>query len=476
AKACTALLQKDAAFAGELRQATAHLLVDESQDLNAAQYELVRLLTETATVFVIGDPDQAIYGFRGSRPAWFQRFITEHEPEFHRLATNYRSGANILRAAGAVIAANHEEDTVGAPPCVRPCLPDRHRGLSLLQHIPTTGIIFRHLAPSTKAEAGFIAGQIQQLIGGTSHREIDRIIGNEGGLALSDIAVLYRTSGQAEAPSQAMAERTLPCQLVDTQPFYLHGELKYLSYWCLLAVGRIDAAELLFLLGQEKGIGAKAVAAAEAVLSAHRDTEPLTALVKADLPEVLQKIVIAIHALATRLAEQESVVETVDLLCEEYHLDREHPELLRFREMAASSPALPAFARHLRRHQDSLIYDERAEAVLLATLHAAKGLEFRAVFLVGCEEGLLPLTPRRELSPEDEQEHFAEERRLFFVGMTRAAEVLYLTGAKERMGFSGLEQRRPSRFLSDIPPDLLKNPPTVQRRRKKKTGRQLRLF
>ena len=99
----------------ELRRATAHLLVDEFQDLNAAQYELVRLLAETATVFAIGDPDQAIYGFRGSRPAWFQRFVAEQEPEFHQLTTNYRSGANILRAAGAVIAGNHE--VWGEPLC-----------------------------------------------------------------------------------------------------------------------------------------------------------------------------------------------------------------------------------------------------------------------------------------------------------------------------------------------------------------------
>ncbi|MDU9048858.1 MAG: UvrD-helicase domain-containing protein [Candidatus Electrothrix sp. Rat3] len=479
--ACTALLQNDASFAEELRKATAHLLVDEFQDLNAAQYELVRLLAETATVFAIGDPDQAIYGFRGSRPVWFRRFITEQEPECHQLATNYRSGADILRAAGAVIAANHEEETGGATPCVRPCPPERHRGLTL-QHIPKTGAIFCQLAPTAKAEAAFIAGQIQQLIGGTSHREIDRITGTEGGLALSDIAVLYRTSRQAEAVAQALAERTLPCQLVDMQPFYLHGEIKRLYYGLLLAAERIDAAELLFLLAQEKGVGAKTLAAAESVLSEDKDRQPLAALIcatgaaGADLPKTLQKRINELNKLAVRLSEQESVVETVDLLCEEYHLDREDPELIRFRQMAISSPSLSAFAQHLRRHQDSLIYDERAEAVLLATLHAAKGLEFRAVFMIGCEEGLLPLTLRGELGSEAEQEHIQEERRLFFVGMTRAAEVLYLTGAEERLGFAGLEQRMPSRFLNEIPPELLQNSLTVQKQRKKSAGKQLSLF
>ncbi|WPD20953.1 MAG: UvrD-helicase domain-containing protein [Candidatus Electrothrix scaldis] len=494
--ACTALLHTDAGFTEELRQATAHLLVDEFQDLNAAQYELVRLLADTATVFAIGDPDQAIYGFRGSRPAWFHRFIAEQEPEFHQLTTNYRSGANILRAAVAVIAGNHEEDTVGATPCIRPCPPDRHRGLSLLQHILTTGIIFRALAPNARAEASYIAGQVQQLLGGTSHREIDRLIdgpGTGGSLALSDIAVLYRTSAQAGVIAQALAERGIPCQVVDMQPFYLRGELKPIAYWCLLAGGRIDAAELLFLLGQEKGIGARGLAAAETVLSEHPDKEPLPALVdavnagNADLPRPVQQSIKAMEELAPLLAEQGSVAKAVDLLYAQYpldyetavsasELDQEAAELVRFYQMAASSPSLSAFAQHLRRHQDSLIYDDRAEAVLLTTLHAAKGLEFRAVFLVGCEEGLLPLTPRTELTPEAEQEHLAEERRLFFVGMTRAAEVLYLTGASERPGFTGLEQRTPSRFLNDIPPDLLRSPPSPGKKRKKRAGKQLSLF
>ncbi|MCW5213299.1 UvrD-helicase domain-containing protein, partial [Desulfobulbus sp. TB] len=464
--ACTALLHNDGKFGAELRKATAHLLVDEFQDLNAAQYELVRLLAKTAMVFAIGDPDQAIYGFRGSRPAWFQRFIRDQQPEFHQLAMNYRSGADILRAAGAVIAINHEEDTtVGAKPCVHPYPPGRHRDLPL-QHIPKTGTLFRHLAGSVKDEANFIAGQIQQLIGGTSHREIDRIIGShpsEGRLALSDIAILYRTARQAETIAQALTTRTIPCQVVDMQPFYLNGELKRLTYWCLLAADQIDRAELLFLLAQEKGIGAKGLAAAEAVLSEHQHIEPLTALTdtgcgkadEADLPKTVQKRVKTMQEFVTQLMQQDAAVKVVDLLCQQYELDPEEPKLLRFRRMAASSPSLSVFAEHLRRYQDSLIYDDRAEAVLLSTLHAAKGLEFRAVFIAGCEDGLLPLAPRTELSKEAEQEHLAEERRLFFVGMTRAAEILYLTGAKERQGFSGLEQRTPSPFLSEIPTELL---------------------
>ncbi len=470
--ACTALLHNDKNFGNELRAATAHLLVDEFQDLNAAQYELVCLLSDTATIFAIGDPDQAIYGFRGSTPIWFQRFADEQKPELHRLTINYRSGSNILKAAGTVIAANHntthtEGNNIGQ---------DKTKAAS-----KKTGALFRHLTPSVKAEASFIASQIQQLIGGTSHREIDQIIGSEGGLALSEIAVLYRTARQADAIAQALADRTIPCQVVDVQPFYQRGESKLLFYWTLLAADQIDAAELLFLLAQEKGIGTKAVAAAEAVLSAKKKEQgpPLAILAAntADLPKNLQKRIATFQEFAARMIGQKTVTPAVNLVCEEYQLNLDDPALIRFCQMAASTSSLSAFADHLRKHQDNLIYDERAESVLLATLHAAKGLEFRAVFMVGCEDGLLPLAPRNELSKEEEEEHIQEERRLFFVGMTRAAEVLYLTGANERLGFSGLEQRTPSPFLSEIPAELLQNPLIIQKQRKKKRlGKQLSLF
>jgi uncharacterized protein (TIGR00375 family) len=468
---CTALLHKDEKFSAELRATTTHLLVDEFQDLNAAQYELVRLLAESASIFAIGDPDQAIYGFRGSTPIWFQRFVDEQKPELHCLATNYRSGVDILKAASAVISTNYANHTEGKENATK----------AASTHC---GAIFRHLAPSTKAEASFIAGQIQQLIGGTSHREIDRITGPEGSLALSEIAVLYRTARQAEAIAQALAKRTIPCQVVDVQPFYQQGETKLLFYWTLLVADQIDAAELLFLLAQEKGIGAKAVSAAEALLNTEEKEQgqPLATLAinNADLPKNLQKRINIFEELVAQLLKQNSVVKAMELLCDYYNFDPEAAEVVRFCQLAASSPSLSAFALHLRKHQDNLIYDDRAESVLLATLHAAKGLEFRAVFMVGCEEGLLPLAPRTELSKEAEQEHIDEERRLFFVGMTRAAEVLYLTGARERQGFTGLEQRAPSPFLSEVPAGLLKNPPilqkNLQRQRKKNAGRQLNLF
>jgi uncharacterized protein (TIGR00375 family) len=460
--ACTALLHRDSSFAADLRAAVAHLLVDEFQDLNAAQYELVRLLAENSSVFAIGDPDQAIYGFRGANPAWFRKFIVEQQPEGHHLTINYRSGARILEAAAAVIANNHED---GQQPGTQAATKKQ-------------SVIYRNLATNAAAEARFIAEQIQQLIGGTSHREIDRLVGSEGGLALSDIAILCRTARQMPLIAQALADRTIPCQVVDLQPFYLSGNTKIMYYWLLLAAERIDQAELLFLLGQEEGIGAQALAAAEQVLSAKESSRsPFADLLTADsLPERLRQSVSRMAEFAAQLSI-ESPTAAVDLALVHCSFQHDEPDLLRFRNMAASAVSLPAFAEHLRRHQDSLIYDERAEAVLLATLHAAKGLEFKAVFLAGCEEGLLPLAPRTVLDAAAAEEHLAEERRLFFVGLTRAAETLYLCSAGQRPGFAGIEHPALSRFLAEIPAELLNNPLLLPKQaRQKSSSRQLRLF
>ncbi len=464
--ACTTLIHDDPSFADEMRAATGHLLVDEFQDLNAGQYELVRLLAKSCSIFAIGDPDQAIYGFRGSRPAWFYRFIEEQKPEVHSLVTNYRSGSIILKAASRVIAANHGLETSRVTVAAG----------------TNRGVIYHYLAADAGAEARFIADQVQQLIGGTSHREIDRLGSSGGkGLALSDIAILYRTGRQATVIAEAMAKRSIPCQVVDIQPFYQTGDAKIIYFWILLAAGMIDKAELLFLFSREQGIGVQGLSGLEKILADNSST-PMADL--ADKPSLLptriRKKVAGFTELGVQLvrtANRETVAACIDVLLDRYGMDKDNPDLIRMGQLAASAVSLQSFADHLRKYQDAVIYDERAEAVLLATLHASKGLEFKAVFLVGCEEGLLPLSPRTRLAPEVDKEHVQEERRLFFVGMTRAARVLYLSGATERYGFELSGKRTPSRFLAEIPEELLSSPLVrTPKRRKKTSTKQLRLF
>jgi superfamily I DNA/RNA helicase len=456
---CVALFQRDAQLAAAVQAEVAHLLVDEFQDLNAAQYALVHFLGARSSLFAIGDPDQAIYGFRGAKPIWFHKFIAEQQPERHVLRHNYRSGAQILAAAAALIQHNHHGEGQGPSPQAA---------------TSKQGRIYRHLAAQERAEARWIAEQIQHLIGGSSHREIERLRGTEEApLALSEIAILCRTAGQMPVLAAALAERTLPCQVLDLEPFYLSGPARMLYYGLVLALGQPDPAELLLLLAQEEGMDSQDLALAEQVLS-QTPGPALSVLAAASLPAPLQQSLAALRALADQLALL-SPLAACELLRQRYQLAAEEPDVLRFRNLAAAALSLPAFVAHLRKHQNSPIYDERAEAVLLATLHAVKGLEFQAVFIAGCEEGLLPLSSRAGLSAQEEEEHIQEERRLFFVGLTRAAEHLYLCAAQERQRFAASHRPALSRFLHEIPEQML-SPLDLRVPTRKRAGRQLQLF
>lgn len=464
--ACAELIAGDDNFANEVRAETGHLLIDEFQDLNAAQYELVRLLALGCPVFGIGDPDQAIYGFRGSSPGWFHRFIKEQKAVLHTLTINYRSSASILEAAGSVISLNHSSDdnsvTIGAG--------------------TQDGRVYQYRAADSGAEARFISDQIQLLVGGTSHREIDRLADlAHHNMGLSDIGVLYRTSKQAEAIAKILAERGIPFQVVDVKPFYQTGDARIIYLWILLGAEMIDKAELLYMLGREEGIGAKTLAEADSIVAVD-SRSPLTDLLDDvdRLPAKLQQKLGEFTTVVDNLqngANADSVVEAVDIILDRYSMDREQADIIRIRQMAESFSTLASFGKHLRHHQDQVIYDDRAEAVFLGTLHASKGLEFGAVFVAGCDEGLLPLAPREPLEPELEQEHLQEERRLFFVGMTRAARVLYLLHAKKRIYYGEELLSDPSQFIGDIPSELVHAPPMVaKKKKKKKAAKQMSLF
>jgi len=465
---CTALMKGDQTFEDMVRAAAKHLLVDEFQDLNAGQFELVWQLSKKVHVFAIGDPDQAIYGFRGSRPQWFDKFIRKTEAQVHYLRNNYRSGKVLIDAASHLIAADTSRKTTEQPPGVK--AENSH-----------SGVLYRHIAADPSEEAAFIATQIQGLIGGTSHREIDQLDEGGGDFALSDIAILYRTAKQAKIIADALGKRSIPCQLVDLKPFFLNGQAKRVTLTLLLAAGRIDKAECIFLLSNEKGIGRKTLQRVAACIednspdplaeiTSHADT--LTPGMKEKLSQFTQTIVEC-----QQWADSHDVAAAVDYLLEWYALDTEDTDLIRLRAMAVSTPSLQAFAEHIRRYQYSVVYDDRAEAVVLATLHAAKGLEFAAVFVAGCEDGLLPLAPRGKVSQATGESLMQEERRLFFVGVTRAGQVLYLTSAGTRTGISGQQKTFPSCFIADIPERFFSPVPMYAgKRRKKTTAKQLRLF
>ncbi|HDK43270.1 MAG TPA: ATP-dependent helicase, partial [Desulfobacteraceae bacterium] len=467
--AASLLRQRDQA-AATMRRAAGALFIDEFQDLNGNQYDLVLLLAATSPVFAIGDPNQAIYGFRGSDPAWFYRFIEALHPEQHSLVRNYRSGPVLVKAAGQLIGADPGPDSLAGP----------------MAGGEGQGDIFIHRSSSAVAEAVFIAGQVERLLGGTSHREIDKLAdrSDDAGLALGDIAVLYRTGRQAEVLAGVFAERGLPVQVVDIVPFYLSDPALVLYLWVLIAAERGDSANLLALLGREKGIGRRSLGGLEPLLPVGcRD--PLAALsgVKEKLPARLGAAVADFQALRTRLRKTaaETGIEPAlrSIVLPRYQLDPAEGEVVRFLRLAVTfGSSLTSLADHLQHYKDSVVYDKRAEAVALMTLHASKGLEFPVVFLAGLEEGLLPFAPRQPLTAAEEQRHLEEERRLFYVGLTRAERMVFLSHAAGRRINGKTCSRQPSRFLREIPAALLRRAETGQanRRHARNKIQQLSLF
>ena len=454
------LLKQDGKAARAMREQARHLYVDEFQDLNQAQYLLIRGLADSAAIFAIGDPDQAIYGFRGADRQWFFHFARDLKPACFHLDTNYRSGSNILRAAAGVIAGN----------------PDHGPEPKAAQQ--DEGAIYLHACSSPRAEARLVVRCIEDVVGGTSHREIDRLTDqDQGTFSLRDICILYRTGRQADVLAQALQEQGIPYQRVDFEPFFLKKPVRYLVEWLLALTGKADLSYLLGLLSRQPGIGSATLALVEEKLGASQ--EPVVDfLALAKQQDRLQAVAAEIEAMRTwfvRRIKDNDPVQALVPLAERLGMDAAEPELVRFMELAGSVAGNAGdLALYLLDNNATVFNDVQAEAVNLMTLHASKGVEFPVVFLTGMEEGTLPLAPREQLSKEAFQAHLAEERRLCYVGMTRAGQRLYCTWSKENRLHGKKHPARPSRFLADIPAGLARQaaPAAAQGRR----FRQLSLF
>jgi superfamily I DNA/RNA helicase len=463
-----ALLYEGGVEAGEVRQKTGALFIDEFQDLNRSQYDVVRLLAETSAVFAIGDPDQAIYGFRGSSPVWFYRFVEELHPQQFSLCRNYRCAEVIVEAANQVIRHN----------------PHPGRIVDNESFAARRGKIFLYQARSPHEEAGYLVREIENLIGGTTHREVDRLrqVEDLGEVALRDIAVLYRTTRQADILASSLYDHGFPVQVVDIRPYYLNGPVQPLYLWLLLVTGHADTTHLLAILKQEPEIDKKSLREIEQRLPVNTvDVLTTFAALKINFSARLDKTIekmVALRDQMRKTAADKGLMAALQLPAIRYGINNDEPDLLRFLRLAENFASSPdAFARHLLLHNDSVVYDERAEAVTLMTLHAAKGLEFKVVFIVGLEEGLLPIELRRNDFHLSDEQHLEEERRLFYVGMTRAEDILYLSHVQSRRKDGKDAVRQASRFLREIPSALVA--PLEDQTRRRTAGRtmqQLSLF
>lgn len=422
-----------------------HVLVDEFQDTNPAQYVLARELASVhRNITVVGDPDQGIYSWRSADIRNVEHFRRDFpEATVVLLEQNYRSTAPILRAAEAVIARN----------------PGRHPRRLWTERTGGEPIV-TYEAYNDEEEGEFVA------------REVGRLVA--AGRSYRDIAVLYRTNAQSRPFEEALVRHRIPYRLVGGVRFYERREIRdLLAYFRVIhnpadeaSLGRIinvpgrgigertvdrlrelAAAQGTSLWdacrsaadGRAEGIGSRAAAALRGFVATmeelreHRD-EPLGRL--------FERLINAV-GYVRYLEEGDDAEERMENVLELQAL------LAEYEETAGEGNDLATFLQDVALVTDQDTLDGRGQGVTLITLHAAKGLEFPVVFLVGMEEGLLP-----HIRSFDDPQQMAEERRLCYVGMTRAMDLLYLTRAYRRMTFGASAANPPSRFLADVPAEI----------------------
>ncbi len=385
--------------------------VDEYQDIDGVQYDLLRMICgEGAGLTAIGDPDQSIYGFRGADVGIFGRFAADFPTAITVELTRN------YRSSPPIVAA--------AVQAVAPTtlVPGRRAVAVHEGPADSRDVVAFHEAADEHAEAAWIAAAIDNLLGGTSFHSLDsgRADGHgPGKLGLADVAVLYRTDAQAGPLGQALTRAGLPYQKRSHD----------------LLARRAWVPEILREMRLDAGAGT--------------------------MPDVASQLAAAVRALAATRGERDATV--IDI--------RAAGELLTPLARRCGTD-VERFRAELSLGAETDALDPRAEAITLLTLHGAKGLEFDVVFLAGCERGLLPLRlpGAGPLTPEEA----AEERRLLFVGMTRARGKLLLTCAARRTRHGAEEAAGRSPFLAAIDPGLLSM--ALPQRTRPSADRQLRLL
>jgi DNA helicase-2/ATP-dependent DNA helicase PcrA len=459
----------------------AAILVDEFQDINEAQYLWLKLLVALhRNLSVVGDSDQSIYAFRGSNLSIFQRFQEDFpEARVVKLEQNYRSHQRILEAATAVIAHNLNPLTC-----------------SVRSDIAPGPLVRLGRLPDEAAEARFVVVEIERLLGGSSHYQIyqgsDIATPEEVVHGFGDIAVLYRTHAQSRPLAEAMSRAGIPFQVVGEKPPFVapttDALLAYLRFALDTSAGR--DLQIVFNL-PPRGLGEQAQKwLAEQIAAGGNPWEILKLAGRnLELPVRHQAAVDGLRRVIERLQgllSSQPLPEVLETAMEETGLRQYSEEsggtAAAFKWLlllgasygtGAATATLPAFLQDLSHWRTGDFLDPRADAVTLMTLHAAKGLEFPIVFICGLDQDLLPLTRRNQ-----DRETLEEERRLFYVAMTRARHHLVLCTARRRFLFGEVRRCLPSPFIKEIPARCLEDvSDSIQsRKRHDRKEEQLSLF
>lgn len=441
------LFKEDGEALKRYQQIHRYILVDEFQDTSSLQYRIIRMLgSRYRNVCVVGDPDQTIYSWRQAEMRNTDNFRKDFPgTRVIGMAENYRSTASIVDAANGLISRNHLH---------------KEKGITTLRE-KGSPLLITSLNDEAD-EAQFIAGEIKKLL-------------TERSLKYTDFAVLYRTNAQSRVIEDAFCAEGLPYKLPGGTPFYKRREVQDMVAWLRVMRNPADDAALIRVIRLAgRGIGAKSLSelqeqAEKSRLHLHQVLQQ-PALHLPALPLRERNAVTRFHELLQGLhaeSRRASIVTLMNRILEttgyrEHLQGEDNPEerwenLLEFISLARAyehlGPAV-ALSSLLGRVSQASGTDElgqEAEAVTLYTLHGSKGLEFPVVFIAGMEEGLLP-----HGKSVDDPARLEEERRLCYVGITRAMDLAYLTCAAKRYQSGESFQRVPSRFLGELPPSLVR--------------------
>ncbi|MFH1560961.1 MAG: 3'-5' exonuclease [Patescibacteria group bacterium] len=398
------LLKDNEAVLSKYQNYYQYVLVDEYQDTNKAQYFLTKLLSgKSQNLTVVGDFSQAIYSWRGAD----YRNLSNLSSNFPKIKTinleqNYRSTQTILDAAYAVISKNEKHP-------ILKLFTQNNQGEKI--------VVFR--AQTGDSEAEFVAEKIKQLV--------------DSGIDPTKIAVLYRTNAQSRSLEEAFIRHGIAYILIGGVRFYNRAEVK--DTICLLRVFQNQADQVSWQR-IEKNLGKRRRAKVEGFIKDSKNK-------KLSSQDLLERILTASGYLDKFDPDDEDDYRRLENIKELSSVARQFPDLIDFLENIA-------LVQQEYSSQEKEKFKFTNQSIKLMTLHASKGLEFEAVFLVGMEEGLLP----HSRSLED-KESLEEERRLCYVGITRAQNRLFLTSACRRLFFGQTNFNAISRFLEDLPKELL---------------------
>ena len=411
-----------------------YILIDEYQDTNEVQYKLVKLLaSKYRNLFVVGDVNQSIYGFRWSNYKNILNFEKDYPEAISiTLHQNYRSTNTILNAANSVIKNN----------LVR-------REVNLFSTFGD-GVKIKYLRGNDeKDEVKLVIDEINKLL--------------NDGYSYNDFAILYRTNAQSRAVEDGILKMNWPYRVVGSYYFYKRKEIKDLLCYLRLISNHNDDVSLERVINVPKrGIGDTSINNIRA-LANENNTSMFEALTKVKEIE-FKNVILSL----SEDAKECDLTELIDKVLEKSgmraELEKEHTleadirleNLMEFKSITENyqketgTVNLEDFLEDISVVADSADHQNLEDAVTLMTIHSAKGLEFRVVFLIGMEEGVMP-----HVMSMNEASELEEERRLCYVGITRAKERLYITNAKRRMLFGNTNMNPPSRFISEIDTDLI---------------------